>query len=87
VASLDNGSPLNAEVRNTGPPGLRPEVRGQLAGAIRAPLQLGTLTTHPNRRRASAAPWVSAPSLASATSRRIGAMPQLVHARMRSFGT
>ena len=32
-----DGSPLN-----TGPPGLRPEVRGQLAGAIRAPLPLAS---------------------------------------------
>ena len=43
---------------------------------------------HPPRRaRASAAPWPSAASLASATSRRIGARPQLVHGNRRSAGT
>ena len=41
----------------------------------------------PSALRASAAPWPSAASLAAAMSRRIGAMPQLVPATMRSFGT
>ncbi len=40
-----------------------------------------------NRCRASAAPLPSASSLAAAMSRRIGAMPQLVEATTRSFGT
>src|SRR5262249_25738876 len=43
--------------------------------------------SHASRWRASAAPFTSAASLASAMSRRIGAMPQLVPATMRSFGT
>ena len=42
---------------------------------------------HPSRCRASFAPAPSAASLASAISRRIGAMPQLVVATMLLFGT
>src|SRR5581483_9165424 len=42
---------------------------------------------HASRCRASLAPAPSAISLASAISRRIGAMPQLVVATMLAFGT
>lgn len=42
---------------------------------------------YPYRSRASAAPFESAASFANAISRFIGAMPQLVQGKMRSFGT
>ena len=57
-----------------------PSTSPALAGEVSAlPLMRERFTHTPSRRRANAAPCARAYSFASATSRRIGAMPQLVH--------
>ena len=64
----------------------RAAAQGQRADGGAGPQRPIAVTLNRISCRASSAPWPSAASLATAMSRRIGAMPQLVPAMIFSFG-